>query len=322
MEIGYDIAKAAAIIKNGGLVAFPTETVYGLGGNGLDAKSIAKIFEAKKRPSFDPLILHISSLDQLQKVLKQPVDERFYQLAETFWPGPLTIVTEKSEIVPYLATSNLETVAIRMPEHPIALELIRLADTPIAAPSANLFGRLSPTSAQHVAQQLTTIDYILDGGSTRFGVESTIISLMPNNEIEILRPGAITLPMIKMAMPQCSVIIKDKHDLPNAPGMLDSHYSPQKPLILYDSIPLNNNSRIALLLPNASEPVMQNAGKTVYLSKTGDGIEMASNLFAALHTLEDDPSIDIIYAQTLPETGINIAIMDRLKKASFKWKTS
>lgn len=320
MEIGYDIAKAASIIKSGGLVAFPTETVYGLGGDGLNVTSIAKIFDAKKRPSFDPLILHISSLDQLSRVLKHPVDERFYQLAETFWPGPLTIVTEKSEEVPYLATSNLDTVAIRMPEHPIALELIRLSGTPIAAPSANLFGRLSPTTAEHVAQQLTNIDYILDGGGTQFGVESTIVQLLPNNEIEILRPGAITKPMLKNAMPNCVISIKAKHELPNAPGMLDSHYAPQKPLYLFDKMPINENTAVALLMPNASEPVNYSAGKVIYLSKNGDSIEMASNLFAALHTLEDDTTVHEIHAKVLPEEGIAIAIMDRLRKASFKWK--
>ncbi len=319
MEIGYNIAKAAAIIREGGLVAFPTETVYGLGGNGLDVKSIAKIFAAKQRPSFDPLILHISSLDQLPRVLQQPIDPRFYQLAEVFWPGPLTIVAQKSDNVPYLATSNLETVAVRMPEHPVALQLIREANTPIAAPSANLFGRLSPTTAQHVAQQLTTIDYIIDGGNTRFGVESTIVQLLPNNQIEILRPGAITLLMVQTAMPQCVVSIKKHHELPNAPGMLDSHYAPQKPLHLFNRVPTNSNHAIALLLPNASKPVIS-SGRVIYLSKNGDEIEMASNLFAALHTLEDDPTVEAIHAQILPEEGIAIAIMDRLRKASFKYK--
>lgn len=321
MELGYDIAKGAEIIKSGGLVAFPTETVYGLGADGLNAQALAKIFEAKQRPTFDPLILHISSLDQLPIVLKQPIDSRFYKLAETFWPGPLTIVHEKSEAVPYLATSNLPTVAIRIPEHPIALELIRLAKTPIAAPSANLFGRLSPTSAQHVAQQLSHIDYIIDGGNTRFGVESTIVALQENNVIEILRPGAITQPMLKKAMPECDVILKAHHNLPNAPGMLDSHYAPQKPLTLHDSIIENNNLSTALLMPNAAKPVKNSAGRVIYLSKNGDLIEMASNLFAALHTLEDDQSIESIMAERIAEEGIGIAIMDRLKKASFKYKT-
>lgn len=320
MEIGHNIEKAAEIIINGGLVSFPTETVYGLGGDGLNPKAIAKIFEAKKRPSFDPLILHISSLDQLDRVLKKPIDQRFIQLAETFWPGPLTIVHEKSEAVPFLATSNLNTVAIRMPEHPIALELIRLANTPVAAPSANLFGRLSPTTAQHVAQQLTSIDYILDGGNTRYGVESTIVFLANNNTVEILRPGAITAPMLKIALPTQNIIIREKHELPNAPGMLDSHYAPQKPLLLFDVVPENNDGSTALLLPNASLPVKNSAGRVIYLSQNGDGIEMASNLFSALHSLEDDPMVKRIHAQSLPEDGIAIAIMDRLNKASFKWK--
>ena len=320
MEIGYNIEKAAEIIKDGGLVSFPTETVYGLGGDGLNPKAIAKIFEAKMRPSFDPLILHISSLDQLDKVLKKPIDKRFIQLAESFWPGPLTIVHEKSEAVPYLATSNLNTVAIRMPEHPIALELIRLANTPIAAPSANLFGRLSPTTAQHVAQQLTTIDYILDGGNTRYGVESTIVYLSNNDTIEILRPGAITAPMLKAALPSQNIVIREKHELPDAPGMLDSHYAPQKPLILFDEVPDNSDKSTALILPNEAKPVKSAVGRVIYLSKNGDGVEMASNLFSALHSLEDDPEVERIHAQRLPEEGIAIAIMDRLNKASFKWR--
>ncbi len=176
MHISDKVATAARYIQQGKLVAFPTETVYGLGANALDSMAVAKIFELKERPSFDPLIIHIAHMDQLEKLVLNE-DERVFKLAEKFWPGPLTMVLPKSQIVPEIVTSGLPTVGIRMPGNAIALELIRKAECPIAAPSANKFGRISPTTAAHVKKQLPNIDYILDGGKTTVGIESTIIRL-------------------------------------------------------------------------------------------------------------------------------------------------
>ncbi|MGB5653874.1 MAG: L-threonylcarbamoyladenylate synthase, partial [Robiginitalea sp.] len=181
---------AAKIITQGGVVAFPTETVYGLGANALDPMAVARIFELKERPSFDPLIVHIADLEQLQ-VLTTSEDPRIGKLAEAFWPGPLTLVLPKTAQVPDIVTSGLPTVGIRMPDHPMALGLIRTCGCPLAAPSANKFGRLSPTRAAHVTRHLPEADYILDGGTTRVGLESTIVRLESDGFL-ILRPGGIT----------------------------------------------------------------------------------------------------------------------------------
>jgi L-threonylcarbamoyladenylate synthase len=190
MTFEQNIAKAAQIIKDGGIVAFPTETVYGLGADVFNTKAIEKIFNIKERPFFDPLIVHISEIKQLELLVKK-VDERVLKLAEKFWPGPLTIVTEKNKNVPDLVTANLPTVAVRMPNHRAALQLIQQAGTPIAAPSANKFGMLSPTNARHVLKQLKNIDFIIDDGNTEVGIESTVISL--NKEgFKLLRPGVIS----------------------------------------------------------------------------------------------------------------------------------
>jgi L-threonylcarbamoyladenylate synthase len=185
------INQAAQIIKDGGLVAFPIETVYGLGANALNPFAVARIFELKERPSFDPLIVHIASFNDLT-TLSSGINDNVIRLAKHFWPGPLTIVLPKSSIVPDLVTSGLDTVGIRMPDHPIALELIKQSHCPIAAPSANKFGQLSPVNAHHVKKQLPNVDYILDGGNTSVGIESTIVSI---NGItcQLLRPGFITL---------------------------------------------------------------------------------------------------------------------------------
>ena len=185
-----NISEAAQIIKDGGLVAFPTETVYGLGANALNPFAVAKIFEAKERPSFDPLIVHIASFDDLN-ILSKGINENVIRLAKHFWPGPLTIVLPKSSVVPDIVTSGLNTVGIRMPDNPIALELIKQAGCPIAAPSANKFGLLSPVNAKHVRKQLPGIGYVLDGGNTRVGIESTIIAIDGHTCQRELLPSAI-----------------------------------------------------------------------------------------------------------------------------------
>ncbi|MDP2891010.1 MAG: L-threonylcarbamoyladenylate synthase, partial [Bacteroidota bacterium] len=218
---------AAKYIKEGKLVAFPTETVYGLGANALNPLAVAKIFELKERPSFDPLIVHIASIDDLY-TLTENTDRNVIRLAEKFWPGPLTIVLPKSKLVPDIVTSGLNTVGIRMPDNDIALMLIRAANCPIAAPSANKFGQLSPVSAEHVKKQLPNVDYVLDGGNTSVGIESTIVSI-EGNTCTLLRPGVITIADIENALPDTFIYNSEKPEKLIAPGLLKSHYSPVKP---------------------------------------------------------------------------------------------
>src|SRR6056297_2053501 len=218
---------AAKLIREGKLVAFPTETVYGLGANALDPLAVAKIFEAKERPSFDPLIIHIADINDLKK-LTTITDERVYKLAEKFWPGALTMVLPKSNLVPDIVTSGLNTVGIRMPANKLALQLIKKSGCPIAAPSANKFGRISPTTAQHVKKQLPDIDYVIDGGKTDVGVESTIIKLSEKG-FRILRNGVITREEIETIVPFDDTL---NDDTIVAPGMVKSHYSPDKKMII------------------------------------------------------------------------------------------
>lgn len=311
-----DIDHAAQIISNGGLVAFPTETVYGLGANALNPVAVAKIFEAKERPTFDPLIVHIASLDDLKKLTGE-LDEKVMILAERFWPGPLTMVLPKSNLVPDLVTSDLPTVGIRMPDHPVALELIRRAGCPIAAPSANKFGQLSPTTAAHVRKQLPHIDYILDGGKTAVGIESTIVSVEADKCV-VLRPGRITPEEIRAALPGVEVESKALNDKIVAPGLLKSHYSPKKPLfILSNETQLPDHSGL-ILHSNLETPL--NATRVVRTSENHQLLEVASGLFAALHTLEDDPNISQIWIEPVTETGLGIAIMDRMKKAAYQYQ--
>lgn len=308
---------AAQIIRNGGLVAFPTETVYGLGANALNPIAVAKIFELKERPSFDPLIVHIASVDDLS-TLTQNVDQNVIRLAETFWPGPLTIVLPKSKIVPDIVTSGLNTVGIRMPDNDIALKLIRAANCPIAAPSANKFGNLSPVSAEHVRKQLPKVESILDGGNTTVGIESTIVSI-DGNVCTLLRPGVITISDIENALPNTFVFNAEKPDKLIAPGLLKSHYSPVKPLYIFD--------KQVMYLPESSGLIVHDkkdfipaASKIIYTSKTFNYLEIAANLFSALHAMEDDENIKQIFIEPVPELGLGLAIMDRIKKAAYKYQ--
>ncbi len=310
------IEKAASIIRNGGLVAFPTETVYGLGANAFNAEAVARIFIQKERPSFDPLIVHISKIDDLEQVCKYS-DDKIPLIAKHFWPGPLTIVLPKSKHVHDIVTSGLPTVAIRMPDNAIALRLIELAQCPIAAPSANKFGRLSPTTAQHVKKQLPDIDYILDGGKTTVGIESTVISLHPDG-FEILRHGIITGNDLEKFIPQSNREKSQNGDLAS-PGMLKSHYSPNKPIYIEGEITVSgiNKKRVGYL--SFSGKVDKTYKVVEFLTKNSDLKEAALNLFTALHSLEENTLVDVIIAESLPETGIGVAIMDRLRKAAYKY---
>jgi L-threonylcarbamoyladenylate synthase len=308
------IREASDVIKNGGLVAFPTETVYGLGANALDPIAVAKIFAVKERPSFDPLIVHIADIADIKRLTKSE-DPRVYALAQKFWPGPLTIVLPKSDIVPDIVTSGLPTVGIRMPNNNIALELIKLSGCPISAPSANKFGRISPTRAEHVKKQLPEVDCVLDGGPASVGIESTVITLDSMGFI-ILREGFITASDLLKVLP-ASLSTVAEH-APASPGLLKSHYSPLKPIYIEGrSNNLPDISRAGYLSFNGQFP---NGFKKVdFLSKSSDLKDAAVNLFGALHRMEDDSDIDFIVSQPVPEEGIGRAIMDRLTKAAYQY---
>ena len=315
MDRQNNMELAAQLIQEGKLVAFPTETVYGLGANALDPMAVAKIFALKERPSFDPLIIHIADLEDLKKLTVEE-DERVYQLAERFWPGSLTLVLPKSKLVPDIITSGLPTVGIRMPANEIALELIRTSGRPIAAPSANKFGRISPTTAAHVRKQLPDVDYILDGGKTTVGIESTIIELTEKG-FRILRNGIITKEDIEEVLPFDD---SEKTESVVAPGMVKSHYSPVKKMIVADEdIPLDIDKSKAGLLSFTGK-YENGYRKIIRVSENNDLKEYAVNMFDAMHTFEDDSEIDIIVAEPVAETGIGKAIMDRLRKAEYNWR--
>jgi L-threonylcarbamoyladenylate synthase len=315
-----NIKIAADIIKTGGLVAFPTETVYGLGANGFDPIATAKIFEAKGRPRFNPLILHICDISQIEEISSIKL-KSIEKLINTFFPGPLTIVVPKTIKVPDIITAGNPTVAIRMPDNKIALDLIKYSGVPVAAPSANKFGKLSPTTAQHVAKQLKDkIDVVLDGGKSKVGVESTIIEITEGN-IYLLRPGGISSEVIEEAL-GIKLQKKESGKNPNSPGQLLFHYAPQKPIkfLTEEELIINKNKKIGALLFSNKFDYFNFAVKK-NLTKTEDLREAASNLFYMLHELETE-DIDIILAEPVKEEGLGKAIMDRLKKAvnTFKLK--
>jgi L-threonylcarbamoyladenylate synthase len=306
------IAHAAVIIKSGGLVALPTETVYGLGGDALNPSACARIFEAKKRPFFDPLIAHISDMDMFRHLtnVHDPVVDL---LAAAFWPGPLTIVVPRSDVVPDIVTSGLPTVAIRMPRHPVAHAVIEQCRGPVAAPSANPFGYLSPTEARHVEEQLgDAIDLIIDGGRCDVGVESTIVSVV-NGKIYLLRPGGIPRETIESTAGP--VYIPEQSAAVEAPGQLPWHYAPKTQLILIpegEDVPAGESSALCVFRKNTRKGTFRH---TEILSPSGSLTEAAANLFSALHRL-DASGAEYIYAEAVPENGLGLAIMNRLKKAA------
>lgn len=312
-QTGTDIELAAELLNAGKLVAIPTETVYGLAGNGFDPAAIAAIFEAKNRPHFDPLILHIGRMAQVSQ-LATTFPENARKLVEKFWPGPLTIVLPKTDLIPLIATSGLETVGIRMPSHPMTRKLLQSLDFPLAAPSANPFGYISPTTAQHVKDQLDgKIGYILNGGSCEVGIESTIVGF-DGNKTTVLRQGGIPIDDIEKVVGPIGSRLQSTSN-PLAPGMLISHYAPRTPLLL-GNIPI-------LAKRYASSKIGVLGFKTTYdypgisLSERGDLKEAAQNLFAAMRKL-DDAGYDLIIADHFPEEGLGRAMNDRLKRAESK----
>lgn len=313
-KIGNDINKAVEILKAGSLVSIPTETVYGLAANALNEKAVTRIFAAKNRPNFDPLIVHLSEKNQIFNYVKN-FDDRFKVLADNFWPGPLTLLLEKKDIIPDLVTSGLKTVAIRIPNHPLTLKLLSLLDFPLAAPSANPFGYISPTRAQHVARQLGDhVDYILDGGPCNVGVESTIVGV-ENDKITVFRKGGMPIEQIENLIGP--VVVRDYSDSnPGAPGMLKSHYAPAKKLTIwpFNSPPPPYSYNIGYLrfkdpLPDIPER------QQLILSPKGCLEEATRNLFAFMRIL-DEMNVEEIIAELLPETGLGRAINDRLRRAA------
>ncbi len=316
--IGHNIDIAAAMLKKGEAVAIPTETVYGLAANALNEKAVAKIFHIKQRPTFDPLIIHLASFDKVYDYVED-VPEPFKILAKKFTPGPITFLLKKKEIIPDLVTAGSPFVAVRIPAHPITHQLLSKLDFPLAAPSANPFGYISPTTAQHVADQLgNKIYYILDGGPCEVGLESTIIGMDEQGNIEILRKGGLSIEKIVSEIGSVSIMDISTSN-PEAPGMLSSHYAPSVPLVLGDLIQLTsgaNADRTGVLtfrnfIPNISTK------HQIVLSPSGSYMDAARNLFAGMRYLDTCP-IDIIYAELLPEIDLGIAINDRLRRAAFK----
>ncbi|MBQ4347645.1 MAG: threonylcarbamoyl-AMP synthase [Firmicutes bacterium] len=326
------IFRAADIIKQGGLVAFPTETVYGLGANGLDEAACAGIYEAKGRPSDNPLILHICGEDMLLPLVKN-VPESAKKLAEAFWPGPLTIIYPKSDIVPESVTGGLKSVAVRFPSNKIAVELIRAAGVPIAAPSANSSGKPSPTRASHVEFDLGgKIELILDGGAADWGLESTIVDASVSPPA-LLRPGAITLEMLKEVLGEINVdpaVFGKEAEAPRAPGMKYTHYSPLADVILASGSlkeqaakineaakrDIAEGKKVGILATDESLSLYK-AGEVRSAGSRKDYSEIGAMLFKLLRKF-DYLGADVVYCESFDTAGEGLAIMNRLKKAACK----
>jgi len=315
-----DIARAGRAIREGLLVAIPTETVYGLGANALDPRALARVFEAKDRPRFDPLILHVAEPSQADGIAFFP-DGPARSLAGAFWPGPLTLVLPKRGHIPDLATSGLATVAVRCPAHDVARAVIRAAGVPVAAPSANPFGRLSPTRAEHVAGQLgNRVDFIVDGGQCSIGVESTVLDCSESPPL-VLRPGGLSLERLRSVAPDIEVFDRTGES-PRAPGQFPSHYAPLAPLHLVDRGSLADvvpaEGAVALTFGAACHEAVRAAGRfreLRCLSEAGDPLEAAARLFDVLHGLDAAGATEI-WAERLPDAGLGLAVNDRLRKAS------
>ncbi|WP_188399379.1 L-threonylcarbamoyladenylate synthase [Sporomusa sp. GT1] len=324
------LAEAAALLRRGELVAFPTETVYGLGANGLDAAAVQRIFQAKGRPSDNPLILHIADADNLAE-LAAAVPASARALVECYWPGPLTVVVERQGHVPDAVTGGLKTVAVRLPSSPVARELIRLAGVPVAAPSANTSGRPSPTTAQDVLADLEgKIAAVIDAGPCDIGVESTVIDCTTPVPT-LLRPGGVTYEMLIAVLGDLEVdpALAGAQTVPKSPGMKYTHYAPAAPLTLIEAEP---GRSAGLLIQEINKALT--AGKTVgaivsaeladsvppavvtaVYGSRADAAAVAANLYTVLRSF-DDKAVDVIYAEGIAEQGLGLAVMNRLRKAA------
>jgi L-threonylcarbamoyladenylate synthase len=303
-----EVMTAADWLRKGELVAIPTETVYGLAANALDERAVVKIFEAKQRPAFDPLIVHISDALSTDKYARD-IPEMAFRLAEAFWPGPLTLILPKREIIPDLVTSGQDTVGLRMPDHPLTLSLLNELEFPLAAPSANPFGYISPTNAQHVRDQLQEkIAYVLDGGPSKIGVESTIVGFQ-GEKVIVYRLGGIPLEDLETVTGKATIELSQSSN-PITPGQLTSHYAPRKPFYLGDIEELKTQFQ------HMNTGIIRFSGKADWvLSPAGDTTEAARNLFRILREA-DQSDFDILLAEPVPSEGLGSAVNDRLQRAA------
>ncbi len=327
------ISYAAEVLKKGGTVAFPTETVYGLGANALDEDAVNRIFAAKGRPSDNPLIVHIWNINQINELVSE-IPDIFFKLAEKFWPGPLTLVMKKSSWIPELVTAGLDTVGIRMPNHPAALLLLKYADIPVAAPSANISGSPSPTRVEHVINDLNNkVDVIIDGGDCAVGLESTVLDITGNEPV-ILRPGGVTPEQIEKTLGR---VVVDKYvyskletqsTKPRSPGVKYKHYSPRAKVIVVDG-PLDK--LIAEINKQAQNHIKQNKRVGIMATEqtkdyyvygeilsAGDREKpetIAANFFRLLRFF-DEKGMDVILTEGIDRSGIGIAIMNRMIRAA------
>ncbi|MBR9921923.1 MAG: threonylcarbamoyl-AMP synthase [Bacteroidetes bacterium] len=313
--IGKDLEQAKEILERGGLVAIPTETVYGLAGNALNPEAVSSIFAVKNRPSFDPLIIHTSELDKVADLLMD-IPEEARLLANAFMPGPLTLLLPRNEEIPDIVTAGSDRVAVRVPRHPLSRQLLAQLAFPLAAPSANPFGYISPTSARHVADQLgDQIPYILDGGDCEVGIESTIVGFESGQAV-VYRKGGLSIEKIEEVIGGVKVRAHSASN-PTAPGMLKSHYAPRVPLLLGDLttlLKIHAGKRLGLISFESTfdEIPVENQ---VCLSPSGNMEEAARNLFKGMRAL-DQMDLELILAEMLPESGLGRAINDRLKRAA------
>lgn len=330
-DVRKALQEAGEIIRQGGLVAFPTETVYGLGGDALNPESSKKIYAAKGRPSDNPLIIHIADMEHLGRITKE-IPQSAYQLAEAFWPGPLTMILPKSEEVPYQTTGGLDTVAVRMPSHPVAMEFIKAAGGYVAAPSANLSGKPSPTTAKYVIQDMDgRIDMIIDGDGVDIGLESTIVDLTGEKPM-ILRPGYITEEMLDKVLGQVEIdqtlFQADSKQAPKAPGMKYRHYAPKGELVLVEGEPeavvsyINEQTRMHKergertgIIGTSEMADRYEADSIKIAGSRNDEAAIARQLYTFLREF-DDEDIAYMYAESFAGAGMRQAIMNRLLKAA------
>ncbi|MEA2066743.1 MAG: L-threonylcarbamoyladenylate synthase [Thermotogota bacterium] len=325
------LKNAASYIKDNKLVAFPTETVYGLGANALNEMAVRKIFEVKGRPPDNPLIVHVSSIEMAKRFIKNDIDE-FSRLTELLWPGPITLIFNKESIIPDIVSGGLSTIAIRYPAHPIAQKLIELSGVPIAAPSANISGKPSPTNEEHVTNDLKgRVECLVLSGRTVFGLESTIVDLSKEKP-NLLRPGPISVERLKELLPEMTIHSSVKGEearTPLAPGMKYKHYSPEIEMILYDGeldwaihniIDETKKMKVkyTILCSEETQKLYPDPSKTVILGSRKELYSVAANLFDVLLSLTKN-DYEVALCEPFPETGIGLAIMNRLRKAS--WKT-
>jgi len=311
-EIGTDTEKAVHLLEQEELVAIPTETVYGLAGNALSKSAVTKIFSVKNRPQFDPLIVHVPDLTKAEEYVSE-IPEHARVLAGKFWPGPLTLLLKKKTIIPDLVTSGLDTVGIRCPNHPLTRQLLQQLSFPLAAPSANPFGYVSPTKAQHVEEQLgSKIQYIVDGGTCTVGIESTIVGFENTNPV-VYRLGGLSLESIENTIGKVKLMTHSASN-PKAPGQLKSHYAPGKKVILgkIEELLQQHPAHCSGILTFRDD---FNSPYQFILSPSGNLEEAAQNLFEALRSF-DKMQVDVILAELVPNVGLGRAINDRLRRAA------